>query len=106
MDIGESDLVVSWISAVVIFEAWKLYESNTPSLAVCRAAESSLERSDVMTQLNDSDLLVGGMILVVAGIFSYYTKKADIVILTGLLLAALSLYRRHVLNSSSTSTPR
>ena len=106
MPIDEKDIFPASVLALVIFEAWKIYEGNTPSLAVCRAAETDTEKADVTTQLNDADLIIGGMILIVSGSFAYYTKRPSLLIMTGILLTGLSLYRRAIIQASSTHHPR
>ena len=106
MPVDERDILPASALALVIFEVWKIYEDNAPSLAICRAAESEQERHDVRIQQNDTDLLIGGMILIVSGTFAYYTKKPSILVMTGILLSALSIYRRVAIDSHSTSTPR
>jgi len=102
----DKDLFIVGILSLVVFEVWKIYEDNAPSLAICRAADSADERSDVRTQINDSDVMIGGATLAVAGVFAYHTKKANVFLLPAIILIGLSLYRRIVVNSTSTISPR
>jgi len=106
MPVDERDILPASALALVIFEVWKIYEDNAPSLAICRAADSDAEKYDVKVQQNDTDLLIGGMILIVSGTFAYYTKKPAVLVMSGILLASLSLYRRVAIESHSTSSPR
>jgi len=106
MVLDEKDLLPASVLALVIFEAWRIYENNAPSLATCRAASDPTEKSDVTTQLNDADLAVGGMILLTSGVFAYYTKKPVVLVMSGILLVGLSGFRRYVIDSPSTHLPR
>lgn len=100
------DLFIAGVLALVVFELWKIYEDNAPSLAICRAAETSSEKSDVKRQINDSDIAVGTGLAVVAGVFAYHTKEAKVIVLPAVILVGLSLYRRVIVDSTSTTTPR
>ena len=106
MEVKDKDLFVAGVLALVIFEVWKIYENNAPSLAICRAAESTQEKSDVRIQLADCEVVIGGGVLLVAGTFAYHTKEAKIIILPVLVLAGLSLYRQLLVDSHSTYSPR
>lgn len=103
---NDKDLFVAGVLALVVFELWKIYENNAPSLAICRAAETTSEKSDVKTQLNDCDLVICGGVLLVAGVFAYHAKELKVIILPAIVLAGLSLYRRGIVDSISTTTPR
>lgn len=103
---SDKDLFVAGVLALVVFELWKIYEDNAPSLAICRAAESAQEKIDVKTQIGDSDIAIGGGVLLVAGVFAYHTKESKVIIIPALVLVGLSLYRRLLVDSHSTYTPR
>ena len=103
---NDKDLFIAGVLALVIFELWKIYEDNAPSLAICRASESEHEKRDVKIQIADTDMVVGGGVLLVAGVFAYHTKEIKIIIIPALLLVGLSLYRRVLVDSHSTTTPR
>ena len=106
MEAQDKDLVIASILALVVFELWKIYEDNAPTLATCRAAETTEEKSDVRRQIIDSDIVIGGGVLVVAGVFAYHAKETKIIIIPSIVLVGLSLYRRVIVDSASTTTPR
>ena len=103
---NDKDLFIAGVLALVVFEIWKIYEDNSPSQATCRAAETSQEKSDVLCQIADSDIAIGLGVVLVAGVFAYHTKEVKVIILPATVLLALSIYRRVLVHSTSTHTPR
>ena len=109
MDITKSPVVIVTGASFILFELMKTNHFNAPSLATCRAASndrSNAEFSDVATQLNDTDSMVFSIAVVVSLVFSYLTKDYSIFIMTLLVLALLSFFRRRALYSTPTHLPR
>ena len=109
MKTDSENVVALSVFSFAIFETWKIYEKNAPTLAICRAASddrTTIEHSDVLRQLNDTDLVVASLGLGIGAYFSITLKNGwPLALIAGVLLM-LSMSRRKILESVATSKPR
>jgi hypothetical protein len=97
----ERDLVVASVSALVVFEIWKAYENNAPSIEDLRAATPG---DSVMKQrILDTDFTIGSIALAIGLLFTIKAKDSSIIIITAALLMALSWWRYEILEGESAS---
>lgn len=96
----ERDLVVASVAALVIFEIWKLYEKNAPSISELRAATPG--DIHLKQRLIDTDFTIGSMAIAVGILFSVKAKDPIIVYVILALLTALSWWRYEILEGEAT----
>jgi len=97
----ERDLVVASVSALVLFEIWKAYENNAPTIADLRAAQPG---DNAMKQrLLDTDFTVGSIALAVGVVFATKAKDSSLLVIIAALLMALSFWRYEILEGESAS---
>jgi len=95
----ERDLIVASVSALVIFEVWKAYENNAPTLSDLRAATG--DDLAIKQRLMDADFTVGSIALAIGVLFTIKAKDPSIIFITIGLLAALSWWRHEILEAES-----
>ena len=97
----ERDLLIATVSSFIIFEIWKAYENNAPTLSDLRsAAPGDLAMKQ---RLIDSDFSIGSIALAIGVLFTVKAKDPSIIFLTIALLAALSWWRYEILEGESSS---
>lgn len=95
----ERDLVVASVSTIIIFEIWKAYENNAPTIAELRStAPGDLA---MRQRLLDTDFTVGSIALAVGLIFSMKAKDSSILIITAGILISLSWWRYEILEGEN-----
>jgi len=97
----ERDLVVASVSALVLFEIWKAYENNAPSIADLRASDKS--DLAMRQRLIDSDFTVGSIAIAVGVVFAIKAKDSSLLVIIAALLAALSFWRYEILEGEKLS---
>jgi len=97
----ERDLVIASVSALVIFEVWKAYEVNAPSISDLRAASPG--DLAMKQRLIDSDFTIGSVALAIGAIFTVKAKDPSIIVIIAALLAALSWWRYEILEGEARS---
>lgn len=97
----ERDLVVASVSALVVFEIWKAYENNAPTISDLRSAEPG--DCTMKQRIMDTDFTVGSIALAVGVVFAMKAKDPSILMITVALLAALSFWRYEILEGEARS---
>ena len=96
----ERDLVVASVAALVLFEIWKAYENNAPTISELRA---SLPGDTSMKQrLIDTDFSIGSIAIAVGILFSIKAKDPSIIYIILALLVSLSWWRYEILEGEAT----
>lgn len=98
-DLTNQELLVAWIGSVVLFETWKAYENNAPSISMLREApKNDIEMKQKML---DADLTIGTVAIAVGLFFTIKTEDASMLISIIIVIGALSWWRHEILETDS-----
>ena len=92
-----ADVVISSVGALVLFELWKAYENNAPTLSELRDAPAN--DLAMRQKMLDADLGIGVIAIGVGIIFSLKTNDPLILLSIIVVLGGLSWWRHEVLEA-------
>lgn len=87
------------VVGLAVFEFWKAWRDNAPSLSEVRSAEPG----DVSTRqrLLDADITVGSLALIIGVTFAVLTKDVTVLIILLVIFGALSFFHHWTLDAES-----
>ena len=94
-----SELVVASVTALVVFEMWKAYENNAPTLTELRHGDA--DDLSLRQRLQDANLSTFTIGFALGAIFSYKTNDPLPLALIIFVLGSLSWWRREILEAQS-----
>jgi hypothetical protein len=97
-----SQIAVAVVTPIAVFEIWKNYERNAPTLAELRNANP--KDFDLRQKLKDANMTIGTGAIIVGGVFAYQTKDPSMLIIILTILFVLSFWRYAILNAPNSET--